>query len=78
MTFNVASDVIIVDHVYPYGPDGIRVCDDWAVYYSVSEFVDRLDDDDVYAVPDLHIRVVNGEITVVTVNPFNHQPWYIC
>lgn len=73
MTFDIASDVIIIDHCYPYNSDGIRAFEAYAVFYTISEFIDRLDDEDVNFIPDLHIRVVNGEITVIAVNPYTNS-----
>ena len=72
-TFDIASDVIIIDHCFPYNSDGIRAFEAYAVFYTISEFIDRLDDEDVYFIPDLHIRVVNGEITVIAVNPYTNS-----
>ena len=72
-TFDIASDVIIIDHCYPYNSDGIMAFEAYAVFYTISEFIDRLDDEDVYFIPNLHIRVVNGEITVIAVNPYTNS-----
>ena len=73
MTFDIASDVIIIDHCYPYNSDGIRAFEAYAVFYTISEFIDRLDDEDVNFIPDLHIRVVQGALTVIAVNPYTNS-----
>ena len=79
MTLPVSSDVLIFDYVDPYGPEGIRINDEWVMYFdSVPAFADRIDDEDVISIPDLHIRVVNGEVTIMSVNPWQHQPWFMC
>lgn len=47
------------------------------VYYdTVAEFLSRTEDDDVYVTPDILLRVVDGEVQVICINPTRNQPWY--
>ena len=76
-TLKIASDVKIVDNADPFWNGGIRENYDGADYFnSVANFVDRLDDEDVWYQPDLYLRVENDEVKVIVVNPANHEPWY--
>lgn len=75
LDLKIAPDVIIVDNVSPYNTNGIRVDDITTVYGSLSEFTDKLDDEAVWYIPDLYIRVVDDQVILISINPGQHQPW---
>ncbi len=76
MTFDISDDVLIIDGAIPIGHEGIWIHDDTDYYFeSVNEFVDILDDDSVWYTPPLFIRVVDGEISIIVINPDCHEPW---
>ena len=74
--FSISPDVVIVDNVSPYGPYGVRITDYVQYYDSIAAFDSRLEDDDVWYRPELYIRVEDGEVTFISINPHQHQPWY--
>ena len=76
-TLQIAPDVMIVDNANAFWKEGILASYYGAEYYSsVAEFVDRLDDEDVWYFPNLLMRVENDEVKVIVVNPANHEPWH--
>lgn len=74
--FSISPDVVIVDNVSPYGPYGVRLNDNTQYYDSIAAFDSRLEDDGVWYRPELYIRVEDGEVTFISINPHQHQPWY--
>ena len=76
-TLKIASDVKIVDNADPYWSEGIIANYSGSdSFKNVAEFVDRLDDEDVWYQPELYLRVENDEVKAIAVNPANHEPWY--
>lgn len=76
-TLKIAADVKIIENANPYSAEGITENSEGAIYYkSVAEFATRLKANDVWYTPDLFLRVVNGEVKTIVVNPTNHEPWY--
>ena len=77
--FSISPDVLIVDNVSPYGPYGIRINENEVQYYdSIGDLDSRLQDDDVWYRPELYIRVVDGEVVLISINPHQHEPWHDC
>lgn len=76
-TLKIAADVKIIENANPYRAEGITENPEGAHYYkSVAEFATRLKANDVWYTPDLFLRVVDGEVKTIVVNPANHEPWY--
>lgn len=76
-TLKIAADVKIIENANPYSAEGIMENAEGAHYYkSVAEFATRLKANDVWYTPDLFLRVVDGEVKTIVVNPANHEPWY--
>lgn len=73
----IAPDVIIVENAYPFWREGIIAENEPLYYQNIAEFVDKLDDGNVINTPTLFLRVVDDEIKLIVVNPYNHEPWYI-
>ena len=75
-TFPIADDVKIIDDVCPYDKEGIRLEEGkYRTFDSVKSFIAKLDDDDVWFRPDLFIRVENGEVTLIIINPWQVSVW---
>ena len=74
--FAVSRDVIILDNVTPFGVNGITVNEQSVeAYGSVAEFIDILDDGVAAYTPNILIRVVEDEVVLIVINPWQHQPW---
>ena len=78
-TLEIADDVVIVDYL-SVGATSEEIWnknEEQPVYYysGIKEFMDRLDDDETWYKPDLYIRVSNGKVTFIAINPVQHQPW---
>ncbi len=75
-TFPISKDVVIVDNFAPFGKNGIKYNEDEVkVYKNIDELKAQLDDPNAWYTPELFIRVENGEITFIAVNPWQHEPW---
>lgn len=75
-TFPISKDVVIVDNFAPFGKNGIKYnADEVTVYKNIDELKSKLEDPNAWYTPELFIRVENGEITFIAVNPWQHEPW---
>ena len=74
--FAISPDVIVVDGTRPFGPYGIKFGDYTTYFDGVQGFLDQLNDESTWYAPDLYIRVQNGQIVFIAVNPNLHEAWH--
>lgn len=74
--FAISPDVIVVDGTWPFGPYGICLDDNTIYFDGVQGFLDQLNDESTWYAPDLYIRVQNGQIVFIAVNPNLHEAWH--
>lgn len=73
--FTIADDVEIVDGVSIYGEYGIdRTSPYFVCFDGIDAYIDRLDDSDVWYAPEMVIRVIDGEVTLMVLE--HRQPWH--
>ncbi|MBO4635844.1 MAG: hypothetical protein J5685_01740 [Clostridiales bacterium] len=73
-TYPISPDVVIIDNTDPFRAEGILI-DEYTKFYDMQYFMTLLESDSIWVRPDLYIRVENGEVTMIVVNPWQHQPW---
>lgn len=74
-TLKLSPDLKIVDNAYVFGKDGIKTDENSYEYSSLQEFIDDLNSDSIYTIPDLHVVVKDEVITEIYINPDLHEPW---
>lgn len=74
--FAISPDVIVVDGTRPFGPYGICLDDNTIYFDGVQGFLDQLNDESTWYEPTLYIRVQNGQIVFIAVNPNLHEAWH--
>ena len=71
----IADNVEIVDGVSLYGEYGIdRTSPYFMSFDGIDAYIDRLDDSDVWYAPQMVIRVIDGEVTLMVLE--HNQPWH--
>ena len=72
----ISSDVLVFDGINPFwGTDEIPTSADSATYDGIAGFVGVINGADALWVPTIFIRVTNGQVVLIVVNPGQHQAW---
>lgn len=75
-TFPISKDVVIVDDFSPFGKNGINYSEsEVKIYNTIDDLKAQLESENAWYTPELFIRVEGGEITFISVNPWQHEPW---